>query len=59
VERNFAVTGDLWEKYNAHVGTIEVQDEYEMPAMMGWTAGAYLAARQRLDGVDSAIERPT
>jgi alpha,alpha-trehalase len=50
VESNFAATGELWEKYNACAGTIEVQDEYEMPAMMGWTAGVYLAARHRLDG---------
>lgn len=54
VERNFEATGDLWEKYNACDGTIQVQDEYKMPAMLDWTAGAYLVARQRLDqGVKS------
>lgn len=49
VERTFALTGDIWEKYNALEGTIQVQDEYPMPAMMGWTAGCYVVARQRLD----------
>ena len=41
----FEKTGKLWEKYNVVKGNIEVTNEYEMPAMMGWSAGAYLAAR--------------
>ena len=42
VARNFEKTGDLWEKYNVSTGTIDVQNEYEMPAMMGWTAGVFV-----------------
>lgn len=41
-------TGKLWEKYNVLKGNIEVKDEYKMPAMMGWTAGVYLAAGRLL-----------
>ena len=52
VDRTFAATGDLWEKYNALDGTIHVQDEYPMPSMMGWTAGSYVVARQRIDRGD-------
>lgn len=43
VSRNLAATGDLWEKYNADTGDIQVQNEYEMPTMMGWTAGVCAA----------------
>jgi alpha,alpha-trehalase len=42
VGMNFEKTGDLWEKYNVSTGTIDVQNEYEMPAMMGWTAGVFV-----------------
>jgi alpha,alpha-trehalase len=42
VIRNYDKTGDLWEKYNAVTGTIEVKDEYQMPRMMGWTAGVFV-----------------
>lgn len=38
-------TGNLWEKYNAVTGDIDVKDEYAMPgAFMGWTAGVYIYA---------------
>ncbi len=38
-------TGNLWEKYNAETGDIDVKNEYAMPgAFMGWTAGVYLYA---------------
>ncbi|MCS6242729.1 MAG: hypothetical protein H2172_02560 [Opitutus sp.] len=43
VARNLATTGDLWEKYNADTGDIQVRNEYKMPAMMGWTAGVCAA----------------
>jgi len=43
VTRNFKASHQLWEKYNASTGTIEVSDEYQMPPMMGWTAGTFLA----------------
>ncbi len=39
VARNLARTGDLWEKYNAETGGLDVRNEYELPSMMGWTAG--------------------
>lgn len=42
VDRVFEKTGNLWEKYNVVEGSINVTNEYEMPAMMGWSAGVYL-----------------
>lgn len=41
IENNYERTGGLWEKYNALDGTTECVNEYEMPQMMGWTAGVY------------------
>lgn len=41
VEHCFEQTGHLWEKYNIVDGTTEAKNEYEMPAMMGWTYGVY------------------
>lgn len=43
VEENFARTGRLWEKYNVVSGETDTVDEYEMPPMLGWTAGVYCA----------------
>lgn len=42
IENCFLETGNLWEKYNAEDGTVNVVNEYEMPTMLGWTAGVYL-----------------
>jgi alpha,alpha-trehalase len=42
VIKNFIATGDLWEKYNVVDGSINVKNEYEMPAMLGWTAGVFV-----------------
>ena len=42
VERCFAQTGSLWEKYDASVGKVSTTKEYKTPEMMGWTAGVYL-----------------
>ncbi len=42
VERVFEKTGALWEKYNVDSGTSDALNEYDMPEMLGWTAGAYL-----------------
>lgn len=42
LENVFEQTGNLWEKYNAVDGSINVTNEYEMPTMLGWTAGTYL-----------------
>lgn len=41
VEQCFEQTGSLWEKYDAKQGSVSVTQEYETPAMMGWTAGVY------------------
>ncbi|MBQ8208894.1 MAG: alpha,alpha-trehalase [Clostridia bacterium] len=48
-DKIFSETGNLWEKYNVLEGSCNVADEYKMPAMMGWSAGAYLAARKYLE----------
>lgn len=42
VENCYQKTGNLWEKYNAEDGGINTVNEYEMPPMLGWTAGTYL-----------------
>lgn len=47
--RNLETTGRLWEKYNALTGGIDVADEYKMPHMMGWTAGACLHAAEVIE----------
>ena len=44
VVRNFESTHNLWEKYNVVEGNINVSNEYDMPTMMGWTAGTYVTA---------------
>jgi len=49
-ERIFKETGKLWEKYNVLAGSLEVRDEYPMPSMMGWTAGAYLLSKRIISG---------
>ncbi|HCH28379.1 MAG TPA: alpha,alpha-trehalase [Ruminococcaceae bacterium] len=51
VETNFEKTGNLWEKYNVVTGGNDVKAEKtnsgaDMPAMMGWTAGAYIEAKK-------------
>lgn len=46
VEKVFLKTGKLWEKYNVVEGNINVTNEYEMPEMMGWSAGVYIAAKK-------------
>ncbi len=47
--RNLETTGQLWEKYNALTGRIDVADEYKMPQMMGWTAGGCIHACEVLE----------
>ena len=42
VTQQLEKTGRLWEKYNVANGTLEVSDEYEMPVLLGWTAGVFL-----------------
>ena len=49
-EQVFEKTDNLWEKYNVVEGNINVTGEYELPKMMGWSAGVYLAAKEYLKG---------
>lgn len=42
MERIFAQTGTLGEKYNVTNGSLNVTNEYHMPPMLGWTAGVYV-----------------
>lgn len=39
---NFKKTGNLWEKYNVTDGSVNTQNEYKMPAFLGWTAGVFV-----------------
>ena len=48
-EKIFETTGCLWEKYNVLEGNVQVVNEYEMPPMMGWSAGVYLYAKNMLE----------
>lgn len=50
VDENFKTTGNIWEKYNVVDGSIHVTNEYNMPPMLGWTAGVYLFCKHILDG---------
>lgn len=50
VTKSFSATGNLWEKYNVETGTTEVSNEYEMPAMLGWTAGTFICLDDYLAG---------
>ena len=45
VEAVFEQTGHLWEKYNVVEGNINVNNEYKMPTMLGWSAGVYLSIK--------------
>ncbi len=47
IEKIFAETGNLWEKYNAENGSLEVLSEYGTPAMLGWTAGVYVDVKKK------------
>ena len=40
--RAFGATGQLWEKIDCRTGDLPVDREYGTPAMLGWTAGAYV-----------------
>lgn len=44
----YAETGTLWEKYNVETGGNDVNNEYEMPEMFGWTAGTFVYASDYL-----------
>lgn len=51
VDKVFEETGNLWEKYNVVEGNLNVNHESKkrMPAMMGWSAGVYLAALEYIE----------
>ena len=46
VDKVFAETGALWEKYDVVKGEVSVTKEYESPKMLGWSAGVYLFCRR-------------
>ena len=50
VVKTFDRTGNLWEKYNVREGNINVSNEYDMPTMLGWSAGTFIYATDYLDG---------
>ena len=50
VIKSFGLTGHLWEKYNVTDGTTNVSNEYEMPTMLGWSAGTFIYADEFLKG---------
>lgn len=39
---NFSKNNQLYEKYNAVSGKLDVVDEYPMPPMFGWSAGTFV-----------------
>ena len=41
IEKCFAETGHMWEKYDVVSGSADALAEYETPAMLGWTYGTY------------------
>lgn len=48
VAKTYKTTGNLWEKYNAVEGNVNVTNEYKLPAMIGWTAGIFVWADEFL-----------
>ena len=48
MEKQFEITGNLWEKYNVVTGDLNCSAEYELPPMMGWSAGTYLELKKYL-----------
>ena len=49
IEKCYNETGHLWEKYNVVDGSVNVRNETEMPAMLGWTYGVYVWFRKLLE----------
>ncbi len=47
VEEVFEKTGKLWEKYNVLDGNANAVGEYGTPEMLGWTAGVYMALKEK------------
>lgn len=42
VVTSYKETKNLWEKYNVVEGNVNVMNEYNMPTMIGWTAGTFV-----------------
>ena len=57
VDKVFAETGALWEKYNVVKGEVSVTKEYESPKMLGWSAGVYLYCRKLIGGSFPEVPR--
>lgn len=51
VENVFEKTHNFWEKYNVAEGNINVTNEYEMPTMLGWSAGVYVCIKDFLNSI--------
>lgn len=49
VEKCFAETGHLWEKYNVLEGTSNAVGEYGTPKMLGWSAGVYKTLKNLIE----------
>ncbi|MDD6483232.1 MAG: trehalase family glycosidase [Clostridiales bacterium] len=49
VDKVFDETGKLWEKYNVVTGSLDVNNEYKQPAMLGWSAGVYMSMYKYLE----------
>ena len=47
VEKVYKETGKLWEKYNVMDGNANAVGEYGTPEMLGWTAGVYVALKEK------------
>ena len=43
VDKEFARSNKLWEKYDVNIGTRSILNEYSETEMLGWTAGSYVA----------------
>ena len=48
-DKLFALTGKLWEKYNAENGELDHASEYGTPDMLGWTAGVYIVCKNAVE----------
>lgn len=49
VDKNFILTGRLWEKYDGRTGDIAVTTEYVTPPFLGWTASNYVVLNDRIN----------
>ena len=54
----FRRTGNLWEKYDVRTGGAGTSEEYEMPPMLGWSAGVFVCACEYLAGRSEIEKEP-